>query len=233
MRKPILIRGKKRRVFWDTCCVLWNFCICLSRRKHFMSLSLAPFRRNHCVSLSLLDDSAGDFFICQRSDEGFGFSLVGLVVSVGGLHVCLGGIVVSLSPRRLRVSLGLLDDSTSLSVSSTTLRLSRSPRRLTSLKNHSTSLSGPWLSSKGKAMYFSFYVWILLCYFNLFVVLHASLVFVYVSWFKRWCFCLCFLILLVIVYVSVFVYIDHFWFNRWCLLINISISSCVCLRLCL
>ncbi|KAG5384028.1 hypothetical protein IGI04_035498, partial [Brassica rapa subsp. trilocularis] len=123
-----------------------------------MSLSLAPFRRNHCVSLSLLDDSAGDFFICQRSDEGFGFSLVGLVVSAGGLHVCLSGIIVSLSLLDDSASLSLSsttprlsrspDDSTSLSVSSTTLRLSRSPRRLTSLKNHSTSLSGPWLFSK-------------------------------------------------------------------------------------
>ncbi|KAF3498185.1 hypothetical protein DY000_02054502 [Brassica cretica] len=73
------------------CCVLRDLCVSLSRRKHFVALSLAPFRRNHRVSLSLLDDSAGDFFICQRSDEGFGVSLVRLVVSVGGLRVCIDG----------------------------------------------------------------------------------------------------------------------------------------------
>ncbi|KAF2573250.1 hypothetical protein F2Q70_00003392 [Brassica cretica] len=101
------------------------------RDLHFVYLSLAPFRQNHRVSLSLLDDSAGDFFICQRSDEGFGVSLIGLGVSVSGLHV----------------SLALLDDSTSLSLSLTTLRLSRSLRWLTLSKNHSTSLSGLWLSS--------------------------------------------------------------------------------------
>uniref|UniRef100_A0A0D3CHK1 Myb-like domain-containing protein n=1 Tax=Brassica oleracea var. oleracea TaxID=109376 RepID=A0A0D3CHK1_BRAOL len=82
----------------------------LKNNKHSVSLSLAPFRRNHRVSLSLLDDSACDFFICQQSDEGFSISIVGLVIYVGGLRPYLGGIVVSLS---------LLDDSASLSLSST------------------------------------------------------------------------------------------------------------------
>ncbi|KAF2556362.1 hypothetical protein F2Q68_00016953 [Brassica cretica] len=53
------------------CCVLRALCVSLSRQKHSVSLSLAPFR--------------------------FGVSIVGLVVYVGGLRPYLGGIVVSLS----------------------------------------------------------------------------------------------------------------------------------------
>ncbi|KAL0706896.1 hypothetical protein Bca4012_073322 [Brassica carinata] len=63
----------------------------LKNNKHSVSLSLAPFRRNHRVSLSLLDDSACDFFICQQSDEGFSISIVGLVIYVGGLRPYLDG----------------------------------------------------------------------------------------------------------------------------------------------
>ena len=135
MRKRILIRGTR-----DASCVLRALCVSLSRQKHSVSLSLAPFRRNHRVSLSLLDDSACDFFICQQSDEGFSISIVGLVIYVGGLRPYLGGIVVSLS---------LLDDSASLSLSST----AHLDEESLHLSLHPVALLDE-IKSKGKGMYF-------------------------------------------------------------------------------
>ena len=151
-------------------CFAGFVCFSFSRWKHFVYLSLAPFHQNHRVSLSLLDDSAGDFFICQRSDEGFGVSLIGLGVSVNGLHVSLALLDASSTKSRMispRLSISILDEIeddifSSLCLSPRRLRdeslgvsRCRSPRgswNKPSLSLDGSPLSGPELSStKSKA----------------------------------------------------------------------------------